>query len=250
MRSNGGPGRDVLFRAEAEERAARVHDVSYELHLVLTEGRETYAGRAVIEFHLDTRDEPLFMDFTGGPRALQVNGTDLEPDHRDHRLWLPAEHLRMHNRVVIEYENTYDATGDGLHHFIDPEDGATYVYSNLEPFSAHRVFPCFDQPDIKATYQLMVTAPPTWQVISAEAPGQLTYLPKGPRLHDFPRTPRFSTYLFSLISGPFVRMDSVHDRVPLGLYGRASMKAELERSADEIFEITGQGMDYYADLFG
>ncbi len=147
-------------------------------------------------------------------------------------------------------ENSYDATGDGFHAFIDPEDGATYLYSNLEPYSAHRIFPCFDQPDIKATYRLLVTAPERWQVVSAEAPSQTTFVSGERRMFDFPRSKTFSTYLFSLIAGPYVRLESAHDGIPLGLYGRASMRTELERSADEIFEITGQGLDYYADLFG
>lgn len=250
MRSNGGQGRDVLFRAEAAERAARVRDVSYELELELIEGRETYTGRAVLTFALLPNDGPLFVDFSGTPNSLSVNGSVVEPDHREHRIWFRQDQMRLHNRIVLEYENSYDATGDGLHHFVDPEDGRTYVYSNLEPFSAHRIFPCFDQPDVKGTYRLTVTAPAEWRVISADAAVAASPLRGARRVHDFPRSKRFSPYLFSLIAGPYVRIESAHRGTPLGLYGRASMKAELERSADEIFEITGQGMDYYADLFG
>ncbi len=250
MKPTGGEGRDVLFRDEAAERAARVSDASYELQLELFEGRETYTGRAVITFALHPKDRPLFMEFTGSVRTLRVNGTDTVADHRNHRLWLAPEQLMVHNRIVVEYENTYDATGDGLHHFIDPEDGLTYVYSNLEPYSAHRIFPCFDQPDIKGTYRLQITAPRDWRVITADAPVAAGPLTGARRVHDFPRSSRFSPYLFSLIAGPFVRLGSEHRGLALGLYGRASMQAELERSADEVLEITGQGMDYYADLFG
>jgi aminopeptidase N len=156
----------------------------------------------------------------------------------------------MHNRLVIEYQNTYDATGDGLHHFVDPEDGANYIYSNLEPFSAHRIFPCFDQPDIKGTYHLSVTVPRDWTVVTADAAVGVSPVQDGRTIHEFPRSQRFSTYLFSLIAGPYVSVESSHDRLPLGLYGRASMRAELERSAEEVFEVTRQGLDYYADLFG
>jgi aminopeptidase N len=250
MRSNGGQGRDVLYREEAVERAARVSDVSYELELELFEGRETYAGRAAITFALQPADAPLFVEFSGTVRSLRLNGTDLPVDQRDHRLWFRPEQLARRNRLVVEYENSYDATGDGLHHFVDPEDGQTYVYSNLEPYSAHRLFPCFDQPDIKGTYRLQVIAPSGWQVVGSEAPTTVRALAGGRSAHEFPRSPRYSTYLFSLIAGPYVHLRSRHGQLPLGLYGRASMKAELERSADEIFEITGQGMDYYADLFG
>ena len=132
----------------------------------------------------------------------------------------------------------------------DPEDGAAYVYSNLEPFCAHRLFPCFDQPDIKARYRLLVSAPVEWLVVSSEAPVEVSELDDGLRLHDFGRTPRFSTYLFSLVAGPFAHVGASHDGTELGLFGRDSMRAQLERSAEEILEVTGQGLDYYADLFG
>ena len=250
MSSTGGQGRDVLLREEAVERAARVSNASYELQLELCEGRDTYTGRATITFALHPSDPPLFLEFSGTVRTLRVNGEDVEPDHRDHRIWLRPDQLKAHNRLVIEYENRYAVTGDGLHRFVDPEDGQTYVYSNLEPYSAHRIFPCFDQPDIKGTYRFEVTAPEDWRVITSEVPVGVTALRGRRRMHEFPRSARFSTYLVSLIAGPWVRVRSEHRRLPLTLYGRASMQTELERSADEIFEITGQGLDYYADLFG
>ncbi len=157
---------------------------------------------------------------------------------------------RSHNRVVVEYENSFDLTGDGFHLFRDPEDAGTYLYSNLEPFSAHRLFPCFDQPDIKASYRLSVIAPADWRVISAEATRSATALPDGRRRHEFPATPPFSSYLFSLIAGPFERIGGEHRGLSLGLLGRRSMRRELERSAEEILEITAEGLDYYAELFG
>ena len=55
---------------------------------------------------------------------------------------------------------------------MDPEDGEEYLYTNFEPYEAHRLFPCFDQPDIKATYELSVTAPAEWEIIANAPPGQ------------------------------------------------------------------------------
>jgi aminopeptidase N len=250
MSPTGGHGRDVLQRAEAEARAARVRNARYEIELELVEGRERYTGRLVVTFDLHPNDGPLFLDFDGRVSAVRANGEDIEPDHRDYRLWFRREQLRMHNRLVIEYENAYASTGDGLHRFVDPEDGQTYVYSNLEPFSAHRIFPCFDQPDVKGQYRLSVTVPNGWTVISADEPVGTSPLPGERKIWEFPQTERFSTYLFSLIAGPWTRARSTHRELPLGIYTRASLRAELERAADEIFEVTGQGLDYYAELFG
>ena len=77
--------------------------------------------------------------------------------------------LTAHNEIHVAYERSYDHTGEGFHQFFDPEDGREYLYTQFEPYSAHRLFPCFDQPDLKATYRVSVSAPAEWAVVSAGA---------------------------------------------------------------------------------
>jgi aminopeptidase N len=250
LRTTGGQGRDVLHRAEAVERASRVHGIHYALAFDLAESRSTYAGQARIDFQLHPGDAPVFLDFRGSPTRLVVNGMPQEPDHRDHRLWLPDELLSAFNRVEVEYDNDFDVTGDGFHRFVDPEDGETYLYTNFEPFAAHRAFPCFDQPDLKASFELVVVAPGDWVVVSAKDATDSSTLPDGRRRHVFPATPPFSTYLFPLQAGPYERIDDRHGEFRLGVLGRRSMRRELQTSAQEILEITAQGMAYYSELFG
>ena len=69
---------------------------------------------------------------------------------------------------MIRFQNKYSHDGLGLHYYKDPEDNEIYLYSQFEPFSANRMFPCFDQPDLKATLDLIVKAPETWVVVSNE----------------------------------------------------------------------------------
>ena len=224
--TNGAQGRDVLHRAEAVERAARIRGVRYALDFDLAEDRSTYAGHARIDVELQPSQDPLFLDFRGRATSLRVNGRPLEPDQRDHRLWLPADLLSDATRVEVEYENEFDVTGDGFHHFVDPEDGATYLYTNFEPFAAHRLFPCFDQPDLKARFELTVSAPGSWTVVSAEAAARTAPLPDGRRRHEFPPTAPFSTYLFPLVAGPYERVEGRHGDLVLGVLGRRSMRRE------------------------
>ena len=47
-------------------------------------------------------------------------------------------------------------------------DGLQYLYSDFEPNFAHVMFPCFDQPDMKGTLDLVVTVPSRWIAISNE----------------------------------------------------------------------------------
>ena len=118
-------------------------------------------------------EDGVFLDFTGNRiTELLVNGAAVTPASgnavwKEHKLTLKAAVLRAgeQNTIKVTYTNEYDHTGVGLHSFKDPEDGEVYLYTNFEPFDGHRLFPCFDQPDLKGALTLAVLAPGDWHVI-------------------------------------------------------------------------------------
>jgi aminopeptidase N len=241
--------RDVLTQAEAAARAARISNVSYDIRLDLHGGRSSYRGEVTISFDI-SGSGPTFIGFRGRQiESLQINGQQVEPNWNGYRLILPGELLGGATIVRLAYENDYDLTGDGFHRFVDPEDGAEYVYTNFEPYEAHRLFPCFDQPDIKARYRIAVSAPAAWEVVSNSPVEDVEMLPDGRRHHRFARTDAFSTYLVALIAGPYVHRRREHRGLELGLYARRSVEHLLEDQQHEMFEITGQGLDFFAELF-
>ena len=78
--------RDVLTESEAQDRAARVTDVSYDIALDLAAGLSTYKGDVTIRFNT-TGSGALFFDFRGKEiDRLEVNGEGLEPDWNGYRL--------------------------------------------------------------------------------------------------------------------------------------------------------------------
>ena len=243
-----GPARDVLTREEAAGRQTRVRDVHYDLAFDLVAGSPEYSGRATITFEVLPGDSPIWLDATGGEPFVTLDGRVLPDAVHDHRILLPDGQPAGPAVVEVDYRNRYDLTGDGFHRFVDPEDGTEYVYSNFQPFDAHRLFPCFDQPDIKATYQVTVDAPADWSVVSASR-ATVERLADGRRRHRFERTPRFSTYLMPLIAGQWHAIHEERDGITLGLYARRSMARLVEREASELFEVTRQGFGFYADLF-
>ena len=244
--------KDVLTQVEAEARAPRVSDVAYTLRLDLTRGASTYRGELTATFRC-SGSGPLFLDFTGHRiETLEVNGTEVaSPDWSGVRLTLDGALLTPSagelTTVRVVYENEYDHTGDGLHQFVDPEDGEEYLYTNFEPYSAHKLFPCFDQPDIKATYHLTVTAPAAWELIANSRVESRADIDEGRTTTTFERTQRFSTYLFALIAGPFVAFRSKHGEIDLGFFARKSLAPHVDE--DELFEVTKQGLTFYADFF-
>ncbi|EYF04301.1 aminopeptidase N [Chondromyces apiculatus] len=237
----------MLTQQHAGERAARVDDVRYELRLDIEHGASSYRGEVTVQFRA-TGSGDTFLDFRGRQvERLEINGTELTPTWADCRLILPGAHLTPETRVRVVYQNDFDHTGDGFHRFVDPEDGETYLFTDFEPYSAHRLFPCFDQPDLKATYRLTVTAPAGWEVVSNAPVDRTEPAADGRTTHCFQETLRFSTYLFALVVGPYHAVRDEYRGIPLGLFCRRSLARHLD--PDEVFTITRQGLDFYPDFF-
>ncbi len=242
--------RDVLSQDEAIARAQLVSDISYEIHLDLTAGTSAYRGDVTVCFDYVASDgaSGTFLDHRGGGiERIEVNGEEIERPTGEYRIPLPASALQARNVVRVTYEHEYDHTGDGFHQFVDPEDGSEYLYSNFEPYNAHRLFPCFDQPDLKASYELTVDAPSEWELIANGPELGREELEGGRLRRRYAPAERFSSYLFALIAGPYHVVRDEHRGVPLGFYCRRSLVRHLDE--DELFEVTKQGLDFFGEFF-
>ena len=240
--------KNVLTHKDAQKRAETIRNVSYNLSIDMHSGKETYQGKITIIFEVSD-DDNVIVDFTGSEIVtLVLNETSVgNPDWDGHKLNLPQNLIQKNNTVEVTYINQYDHTGDGFHQFIDPEDNEEYLYSNFEPYGAHKLFPCFDQPDIKATYHLEVSAPSKWKVIHNSPINKTSSLPDQRLHHEFLKTEKFSTYLFALICGPYAEFREKHYDIDLGFYCRQSLTKYLD--TDELFQITKEGLDFFADFF-
>ena len=241
------PRRDTLSVSEACARAARVSAVRCELQFTLHAARDEFDGSLLLRFDLGGEGD-LFLDARLGTlHELVLNGTTLEPVCAGFRIHLPAKLLRAKNEIRLRWTSPHEHTGVGFHRFTDPEDGASYAYTDFEPFSAHRLFPCFDQPDIKAVYAVQCIAPNGWSVIGNGCTLESVDLADGTTRHRFAELPPFSTYLVALCAGPWHSVRSDHGGIPLGVHCRASLARHLD--ADEIFAVTKQGFDFYTSEF-
>lgn len=252
--------RDLLTQAEAAARAAAVSGVSYSIRLGLTAGSTSFTGRADIRFTLSqSAVGPIFLCFRGRTiQTMRLNGSDVAtPAWNGYRLTLDQGLLKRgaENRLEVEYENAFDTGGDGVFRFVDPEDSAEYIYTNFEPYEAHRMAPLFDQPDIKARLTLEVLAPSEWMVMAngaERAAGPVEA--DGRMLRTFAETPPLSTYLFAMTAGAFVgerrelRLPGRAEAIPVGLWSRRSLAAHLEH--DRFHEMTEQAFLYFGALFG
>ncbi|MGI8417027.1 MAG: aminopeptidase N, partial [Nakamurella sp.] len=156
--------------------------------------------------------------------------------------------LAADNVLVVDAVGLYTNTGEGLHRFIDPVDNEVYLYSQFETADAKRMYACFDQPDLKATFAVTVLAPKHWQVVSNGATASITDAESGAAQHVFATTERMSTYVTALVAGPYHVVRQTHDGIDLGLYCRTSIADHLD--ADRLFTQTKQGFDFFHSAFG
>jgi aminopeptidase N len=238
-----------LTRDEARDRADLLSVQSYQVELDLTGSAETFGSVTTARFTCARPGESTFIELTAPAVAeITLNGEPVAASAFDgDRITLAGLAARNELRVVARC--AYSRTGEGLHRFTDPADGRVYLYSDLETFDAHRIYACFDQPDLKATFGLTVTAPADWKVISnmaSDGPGRPAG--GGAARWDFPPTPVLSTYITAIAAGPYHEVTGEHDGIPLGIYCRQSLAAYLD--PDELFEITRQGFDFYHRAFG
>jgi len=236
-----------LTRDEAVIRAEmlRVHAYRIDLNLTAAADVNTFASTTTILFSAQRPGGDTFVEVKCAQlHEVTLNGVDLDPAGLVGNR-LPLLGFAAENELVVRASMAYSNTGEGLHRFTDPEDGAVYLYAQTFLDDAQRVFACFDQPDLKAPFTLTVSAPPGWEVAGNGAGTQVT-----PGRWEFATTQPLATYFVSLIAGPYhVRRDE-HDGIPLALYCRRGLAAHLDKDADELFGFTKAYFDRYHELFG
>ena len=243
-----------LTRDQAVERAALITVDSYQIDLDVTDGsggpgERTFRSATTVVFDaLPGADS--YIDLAAETvRGAALNGRDLDVSGYDESTGIPLRGLEKHNVLVVDADCRYSNTGEGLHRFVDPVDNETYLYSQFETADAKRMFACFDQPDLKATFDLRVTAPKHWKVVSNGAPVSVS---ADDGVHVFATTPRMSTYLVALIAGPYAEWkDSYtdeHGEIPLGIFCRESLARHMD--AERLFAQTKQGFAFYHKNFG
>ena len=237
-----------LTQADAAARSARIANVDYVLDFALT-GKETFSGTTTLTFDLSDTGAPLTIDLDKATIGkLVVNGKAVAPQYNQFFITVqPQDLVKGRNTVMVSYQRLHSTNGEGLHRMVDPVDGKVYTYSQFEPAAAHQMFALFDQPDLKATYQLTVTAPADWQVVSMMRESGVQADPAGKRW-TFPKSKKLSAYNFSLHAGPYKVWEDSSGKYPMRLFARQSVATQV--SPADWFKYTKQGLAFFDEYFG
>ncbi len=234
----------VLTRDDAQTRARLLDVHRYRIELDLTRGEETFDSRTTIRFTAHA-DADTFVELKPAElRSATLDGHHLDLDtFDDDRIPLKGLTAGEHE-LHIDAVMRYSSTGEGMHRFTDPTDGETYVYTQLAMDDAPRVFAAFDQPDLKAVFELTVKAPDGWSVLA----NSLT-TDTGNGTWQAAPTPPISTYLVAVAAGPWHSVRTEHQGLPFGIHCRRSLAPHLDTDVDEILQITQQCYDRYHEKF-
>ncbi|WP_206478587.1 aminopeptidase N [Kocuria sp. KRD140] len=242
-----------LTRAEAAERARIISVESYHVDLDLTGDPETFRARTTVTFDAEAGAHTFIDAITASVDSVTLNGTFLDPAKVSDGERIDLPDLAEHNELVVDSRMYYMNTGEGLHRFVDPVDEQVYLYTQFEVADTRRMFPVFEQPDLKATFQFAVTAPADWDVVSNQPTPEPFPVADGVARWEFSPTPVISCYITALIAGPYVKttdslVSSDGRTIELGLFARRSLFEYVD--AEEMFEVTKQGFEFFESQFG
>jgi len=238
------PSRGISERL-ARERAAQVRDLRYDLtFLIPDELTQPVQGQAIVRFSL-AAPQPLVLDFAqprDRVRSVRVGGADVAFEVRDGHLTIPASAVRAGvNEVTVGFL----AGNEPLNRDRD------FLYTLFVPARAHRAFPCFDQPDLKARYTLTLEVPAGWQAVSNAAavvtePGAPVDGAQGKARTRvrFAETAPIPTYLFAFVAGRFTVETAQRNGREMRLFHRETDAAKVARNRDAVFDLHGTALNW------
>ncbi|MFI5616672.1 aminopeptidase N [Streptomyces sp. NPDC051567] len=249
------PGEN-LSRDEARERAELLSVDGYEVTLDLrsavdqdepAEGPRTFRSVTTVRFRAATPGAATFADLIApSVNAVTLNGRALDTAAVFDGTRIALDGLASENVLVVDANCAYSRTGEGMHRFVDPEDGEVYLYTQYEPADARRVYANFEQPDLKAPYRFEVTAPERWRVWSNGAEES-----REGGTWRFAETAPISTYITCVVAGPYHYVTDTYTRgsltIPLGAMCRKGLAKHFD--ADDVFLVTKQGFDFFHEHF-
>jgi len=230
--------------ALAEHRAATVSNINYDLHFDIPDAvSEPISAAAKIGFDLSDTSRALQLDFRESAdkiHSVTVNGEASGFEFRDEHIVIPAhEVIAGRNTIDIAFE----AGSSSLNRNPD------YLYTLFVPDRARTAFPLFDQPDLKATFDLSLGLPAEWTAM-ANAPVE-TSTRSGPgTIVRFEASDLISSYLFSFVAGRFETVTRVVDGREMTMLHRETDADKVARNIDEVFNLHAASLDWLEEYTG
>lgn len=216
----------------ADFRHANYSKVTYDLDFCIPQHRDSAVyAKETITLELSQKAD-IIVDYSM-PEYVQgtitVNGRQIKPVFRENHLVISAKYTKTgFNSVQISFRAGEQS--------LNRRD--SFLYTLLVPARAHTLFPCFDQPDIKAQYRLGLDIPQGWTAVSNTAVesndgGHVQFMPTEP----------LSSYLFAFVAGEFQKVSATRNGRSISLYHRETDPAKIAQ-CPAIMDLVFDSLEY------
>ncbi|NIJ55158.1 M1 family aminopeptidase [Dyadobacter arcticus] len=229
------PEKGVSF-ALNEYRKKTIDSIQYAIELDIPDKKaEKIIGIEIITFNLSSLDSALVLDFNSdSSHILEVQANDQKVDY-----YFLNEHLVIQTKFLKKGENQLNISFIAGNQSLNRSD--EYLYTLFVPDRASTCFPLFDQPNLKATYQLTLKAPKDWEAIS-NGSLESKVVESGKSISHFAPTKPISSYLFAFAAGKFFRASKKVGGREMTMYYRETDTSKVNRNRDEVFSLHAKSL--------
>ena len=222
----------------AKYRKQQIADVVYNLHFKIPKEKESSIdSKLEVNFTINDLKNDVFLDFNEEEsklKSIKVNGKTSEINHQ-------KEHVIISKKRLVLGDNSIELFFDAGEKSLNRNE--EFLYTLLVPDRASTLFPCFDQPDIKANYNLKITAPKDWKILCGAFEESSVEIDDFVA-HTFKETDLISTYLFSFVAGKFTEETKNPGAFDMRFLYRENNKEKITESVDEVFRIHQKSIDF------
>ena len=222
----------------ATYRKEQIADVVYNLHFKIPkEKTSTISSNLELNFKVEDLKQDVFLDFneeTSKLKSIKVNDKTSTINHQKEHIIIDKSNLVLGANQI---EILFDAGETSLNR------NEEFLYTLLVPDRASTLFPCFDQPDIKAKYNLQITAPKDWKVLAGGFK-ESALETDGFIKHTFGTSDLMSTYLFSFVAGKFTEETKNPGAFNMRFLYRENNQEKIQESVGEVFKIHQNSIDF------
>lgn len=213
----------------ADHRKANISNIAYDLTFnIPSDLNKRVTGKAYIHFELKNVED-VILDFQGEFNGTCYTYTGKKNKRRATNAIYQNEHIIIPAKALQPGKNKVELDFGALDKALNRHEN--YMYTIFVPDLARSVFPCFDQPDLRAVFLTGLAAPTGWKAMASDNSCQLP------------------TYLYSFVAGNFQEKIATRDGRPMRALYLETDPAKVAQ-LDKIFDEAAQALKWMEGYTG
>ncbi|KAI1027014.1 hypothetical protein LB504_008015 [Fusarium proliferatum] len=155
----------------------------------------------------------------------------------------PKDHNEL--AIILKYTGKFRSDLTGLYQAsYETDDGVKHriAATALEPTYAREVFPCFDEPSMKAEFTLSIVVDASFVAVSnMPVSTTVTVEHATHKIVTFQKSVPMSTYHLGLVAGPLAEVKCTNSRIPMSVFCPLGSEEEATFAVD----LAAKGLKFF-----